>query len=41
VYPQGINSMATSGLDGRKALVGTGWSILFGIDGLETSGLTM
>jgi len=41
VYPKGVNSVATSGLDGRKALVGTGWPILFGINGLETSGLTM
>ena len=37
VHPQGANSMATSGLGWRNALVGTGRpiSVLFGIGGLR------
>ena len=37
VYPKGANSMAVSGLRGRKVLVGTGKAIssVFGINGLR------
>ena len=42
MHPKGANSMAASGLDCRKALVGTGWAIsLLCMNGLrkQTSGL--
>ena len=37
VHPEGTNSMAVSGLRGRKVLVGTGRAIsaVFGINGLR------
>ena len=37
VHPEGANSMAVSGLRGRKVLVGTGKAIstVFGINGLR------
>ena len=37
VHPEGANSMAVSGLRGRKVLVGTGRaiSIVFGINGVR------
>ena len=37
VHPEGANSMAVSGLRGRKVLVGTGRaiSIIFGINGVR------
>ena len=37
VHPKGANSMAVSGLRGRKVLVGTGRaiSVVFGINGLR------
>ena len=37
VHPEGANSMAESGLRGRKVLVGTGRaiSIVFGINGVR------
>jgi len=43
VYPKGANSMAASGLVFRSDLVGTGRaiSILFGINGVKTSDLTL
>ena len=43
VHPEGANSMAVSGLHGRKVLVGTGRaiSIVFGINGSESSCLAL
>ena len=43
VYLKGANSMAMSGLDSGKALVGTGRaiSVVFGIKDLETNSLTL
>ena len=43
VYPKGANSMAASGFVLRSDLVGTGRaiSILFDINGVETSDLTL
>ena len=37
MHPEGANSMAVSGLSGRKVLVGTGRaiSIVFGINGVR------
>jgi len=43
VHPKGANSMAVPGLVHRNDLVGTGkaFSIHFGINGVETSDLTI
>ena len=41
VHPKGANSMAASGLVLRRDLVGRAISVLFGINGVKTSNLTL